>query len=130
MINCRIGAWWDATRIGVGPPPIETDNGWLIIYHGVKQAVAGPIYRVGAALLDLENPTKVLQRTDHWLLSPEAHYERVGDVPNVVFPCGAVVTSTGELRLYYGAADTSVCVAISTVDAILDVLRGFPVPSH
>ncbi len=127
VLNCRIGAWWDATRIGVGPPPIETAEGWLIIYHGVKQAVSGPIYRVGAALLDLENPTKVLQRTNHWLLSPEAPYERVGDVPNVVFPCGAVVLPSGELRLYYGAADTSVCVAISSIEAILAVLRESPV---
>ena len=127
VMQCRIGAWWDAARIGVGPPPIETDDGWLIIYHGVKAAVSGPIYRVGAALLDLENPTKVLQRTDHWLLSPDALYERVGDVPNVVFPCGAIVMPSGEFRLYYGAADTSVCVATSSVDAILAVLRESPV---
>ena len=126
VMSCRIGGWWDASRIGVGPPPIETAEGWLILYHGVKQTVSGPIYRIGAALLDLDNPTTVLLRSDHWLLSPEAEYERVGDVPNVVFPCGAIVLANGELRMYYGAADTSVCVAMSTVDALLRSLKPIP----
>lgn len=125
-MSCRVGGWWDATRIGIGPPPIETPEGWLVIYHGVKTAVSGPIYRVGAALLDLERPNVVLRRTRSWLLGPEAPYERIGDVPNVVFPCGAVVLDNGEIRLYYGAADTSVCVATSTVATILDVLRDSP----
>ncbi len=126
VMSCRVGGWWDATRIGIGPPPIETPEGWLVIYHGVKTAVSGPIYRVGAALLDLERPNVVLRRTRSWLLGPEAPYERIGDVPNVVFPCGAVVLDNGEIRLYYGAADTSVCVATSTVATILDVLRDSP----
>lgn len=126
VMSCRTGGWWDAARIGVGPPPIETEAGWLIIYHGVKQNVSGPVYRVGAALLDLERPTVVLRRTTQWLMSAEADYERIGDVPNVVFPCGATVMPDGGLRLYYGAADTSVCVATSTVDALLEVLRNSP----
>ncbi len=129
VMSCRVGGWWDATRIGVGPPPIETPEGWVIIYHGVKTTAAGPIYRVGAALLDLEHPNVVLHRTAHWLLSPEAESERFGDVPNVVFPCGATVLPNGELRLYYGAADTSVCVATTSLEMILAVLRNSP-PVH
>ncbi len=126
VMSCRPGGWWDSARIGMGPPPIETEAGWLVLYHGVKQTVSGAIYRVGAALLDLERPNVVLRRTAHWLMSPEAAYERVGDVTNVVFPCGATVTPKGELRLYYGAADTTVCVATSTVAALLDVLQNSP----
>jgi predicted GH43/DUF377 family glycosyl hydrolase len=127
VMACRTGGWWDATRIGIGPPPIETPDGWLVIYHGVKTSVSGPIYRVGAALLDLERPTVVLHRTNHWLMSPSVDYEQVGDVPNVVFPCGAIVRPDGELRLYYGAADTSVCVATSTVAALLDIVKNSPI---
>lgn len=122
VMSCRVGAWWDAQRIGLGPPPIETPQGWLMIYHGVKQSVSGAIYRVGVALLDLEDPSIVRRRCTNWLLGPEAPYERVGDVGNVVFPCGATVGADGELRIYYGAADTSVCVATSSVDALLAVL--------
>lgn len=126
VMGCRSGGWWDATRIGIGPPPIETKDGWLVIYHGVKTTVSGPIYRVGAALLDLENPSVVLHRTGRWVFGPQAAYERVGDVPNVVFPCGATVQPDGELRLYYGAADTSVCVATTTIDALLEVVKNSP----
>jgi predicted GH43/DUF377 family glycosyl hydrolase len=126
VMNCRSGGWWDATRIGIGPPPIETDHGWLVIYHGVKTSVSGSIYRVGAALLDLENPSIVLRRTDRWLISPRTTYEIVGDVANVVFPCGAVVTPNRELRLYYGAADTSVCVATCNFDELIQVVLNSP----
>ncbi len=126
VMSCRTGGWWDATRIGIGPPPIETKDGWLVIYHGVKTSVSGPIYRVGAVLLDLENPSVVLRRTDRWLLSPLTDYEKVGDVPNVVFPCGVTIQPSGELRLYYGAADTSVCVATTTLEKLLDVVKNSP----
>ena len=105
VMNAREGAWWDSVRIGIGPPPIETAAGWLLIYHGVRATVAGAVYRVGLALLDLERPNRVIHRSPHWVLSPSAPYERVGDVPNVVFPCGAVVGDDGTLTLYYGAAD-------------------------
>jgi beta-1,4-mannooligosaccharide/beta-1,4-mannosyl-N-acetylglucosamine phosphorylase len=108
----------------MGPPPIETAEGWLVIYHGVRTTMSGSIYRVGLALLDLENPVIVRRRSEEWVLSPQAPYERVGDVPNVVFPCGVVVDpATDELRLYYGAADTSVGVATSSVAKLLDHLR-------
>jgi predicted GH43/DUF377 family glycosyl hydrolase len=126
VMSCRAGGWWDAIRIGVGPPPIETEHGWLIIYHGVKTTVSGQIYRIGAALLDINNPTVVLHRTDQWLMGPRAPYELMGDVANVVFPCGATITETGELRLYYGAADTSVCVATCRLVDLIEVVRNSP----
>lgn len=116
----RLGAWWDALRIGIGPPLIKTDHGWLLVYHGVKETVGGSIYRVGLALLDLEEPTRVLRRTDDWVLAPSTPYERQGDVPNTVFPCGLIHDKEkGELRLYYGAADTSICLATASFDATL-----------
>ena len=122
VMRCRSGAWWDASRIGIGPPPIETAEGWLLLYHGVKVTVAGSIYRVGAALLDLDHPQVVLKRSNSWLMSPEAPYERVGDVPNVVFPCGIIADPGGVLRMYYGAADTSICMATTTVDEVMAML--------
>ncbi|HWH06541.1 MAG TPA: hypothetical protein VNT23_08900, partial [Gaiellaceae bacterium] len=104
VMQPRDGAWWDSLRIGIGPPLLKTEHGWLLVYHGVKETVAGAIYRVGLALLDLEEPTRVLARGDRWVLGPREQYERTGDVPNAIFPCGLVHDeATGELRLYYGA---------------------------
>jgi predicted GH43/DUF377 family glycosyl hydrolase len=122
----RTGAWWDALRIGIGPPLLRTDHGWLLIYHGVKETVGGAIYRVGLALLDLDEPTRVLRRTDDWVLAPFETYERQGDVPNAIFPCGLIHDeATGELRLYYGAADTCICLATASLEETLAaVLRG------
>lgn len=127
VMQPRAGAWWDSLRIGLGPPPLRTDHGWLLIYHGVKGMVGGPIYRVGLALLDLEEPTRVLRRLPGWVLGPRAPYERIGDVPNVVFPCGLVHDeASGEVRLYYGAADTSVCVATAQLDDLLAAVLAAP----
>jgi predicted GH43/DUF377 family glycosyl hydrolase len=127
VLRPRDGAWWDASRIGIGPPPLETEHGWLLIYHGVKEMVGGSIYRVGIALLDRDEPTRVLHRLPQWILGPDADYERTGDVPNTVFPCGAIHDSTtGELRLYYGAADTSICLATAQLDELLDLVRAAP----
>jgi predicted GH43/DUF377 family glycosyl hydrolase len=112
--------FWDSFRIGASVPPIRTDRGWLEIYHGVKMTSAGPIYRVGTAMLDIEDPSIVLGRCLSPLLSPRAEYERIGDVGNVVFACGAIVESDGELKLYYGAADTSICVATSSLDEVVE----------
>jgi predicted GH43/DUF377 family glycosyl hydrolase len=113
LLAARDGGWWDHTRIGLAAPPIETPEGWLLFYHGVRDTVAGSIYRVGLALLDLEDPFRVIRRSGPWLLSPTALYEREGDVPNVVFPCGVIYDAESDrLRLYYGAADT--CVALAT----------------
>ena len=119
----RAGSAWDSLRVGIGPPPIETRHGWLLIYHGAKQTDCGTIERVGLALLDREEPTRVLARSSGWVLGPQAAYERQGDVPNVVFPCGLVHDeASGSIRLYYGAADTCVCVATALVDDLLDAV--------
>jgi len=111
---------WDSYRIGASAPPIRTDRGWLEIYHGVKMTSAGPIYRIGTAMLDLENPARVLGRCLAPVLSPRESYERVGDVGNVVFACGAVVENDGEVKVYYGAADTSICVATAQLEDLID----------
>ncbi len=120
VLAARPGGWWDSARIGIGPPPIETPEGWLVIYHGVKHTVAGAIYRAGLALLDLEEPTRVLRRCAEWVLGPREEYELMGDVPGVVFPCGAIHNAaTDELRLYYGAADTCVAMATASLSDLL-----------
>lgn len=120
VMEPRTGAWWDALRIGIGPPLLRTDEGWLLVYHGVKETVSGAIYRVGLALLDLEEPSRVLRRTDEWVLAPVEPYERQGDVPNAIFPCGLIHDeATRELRLYYGAADTCICLATASFDETL-----------
>ena len=127
VLQPRYGAWWDSLRIGIGPPPLRTDKGWLVIYHGVKETVSGSLYRVGLALTDLDDPARVLHRADEWVLSATAPYERVGDIPNVVFPCGLVHDSTsGEIRLYYGAADTTICLATAPLDDLLEVVLAGP----
>jgi beta-1,4-mannooligosaccharide/beta-1,4-mannosyl-N-acetylglucosamine phosphorylase len=124
VLEARRGAWWDSNKIGLSPQPIETPEGWLIIYHGVRMTAAGCLYRLGAALLDLEQPCKVIRRGDEWIFGPDKQYERVGDVGDVVFPCGAIHDpTTGELRLYYGAADTSIALAAANVNDLLDWLR-------
>jgi len=129
VLQPRAGAWWDATRIGIGPPPLRTDHGWLLVYHGVKETVAGEIYRAGLALLDLDDPTRVLHRLPAWVLAPLAPYERTGDVPNVVFPCGLVHDpESGDVRLYYGAADSTICLATAQLDELLAVLLDAPPP--
>lgn len=127
VMKPRDGAWWDSVRIGIGPPPLRTEHGWLLVYHGVKDTVSGAVYRVGVALLHLEEPTRVLRRLPSWVLAPVAAYERTGDVPNVVFPCGLVHDSaTDELRLYYGAADSSICLATARLREVLAALLAEP----
>ncbi len=114
---------WDCSRVGLGTPPIETPEGWLIIYHGARDTASGTIYRVGLALLDLET-LEVIRRTKNWVFGPKERYERVGDVDNVVFPCGAVLDEkTNELLVYYGAADSVVSLATAKLDDILDYLK-------
>jgi predicted GH43/DUF377 family glycosyl hydrolase len=127
VMQSRSGPWWDAARIGLGPPPVETPHGWLTVYHGVKQMVSTSLYRVGLVLLDLENPTRVLRRTPSWVLGPDADYERVGDVPNVVFPTGLVhEPERDELRLYYGAADLTIAMASARMSEVIDYLVSLP----
>ncbi|MFW6154593.1 MAG: glycoside hydrolase family 130 protein [Planctomycetota bacterium] len=111
--------FWDSFRVGASAPPIRTDRGWLEIYHGVKMTSAGPIYRIGAILLDLQDPARVVGHGLRPLLSPREDYERIGDVGNVVFACGALVEDDGEVKIYYGAADTAICVATAPLDQII-----------
>ncbi len=125
LLTARKGGWWDATKIGLSPPPLETSEGWLILYHGVKDTVDGSIYRLGLALLDREDPTRVLRRTDQWIFGPERPYERSGDVGNVVFPCGWTLQGD-DLRIYYGGADSCVAVAMASLADVLDFLRHSP----
>ena len=123
----RPGGWWDSARIGMGAPPLETDEGWLVVYHGVRQTVAGGLYRAGLALLDLNHPANVLRRSEEWVLGPQAQFEVTGDVPNVVFPCGLVRDGeTDTLSLYYGAADTRIGLATAKCSEVLDYLRECP----
>ncbi len=124
VMSARPGGWWDSARIGMGPPPLETSDGWLVVYHGVRQTVSGALYRVGLALLDLDEPTTVLRRSSEWVLGPAETYELTGDVPGVVFPCGLVHDpDTDELRIYYGAADTCIGLATGSLPDVLDYLR-------
>ncbi|MCE5267862.1 MAG: hypothetical protein LLG00_08245 [Planctomycetaceae bacterium] len=124
LLHARRGAWWDANRIGLGPPPLETPDGWLILYHGVRVTAGGCLYRLGLALLDLEDPRRVLRRSDEWVFAPETPYERQGDVNGVVFPCGWILDKpTGKIRLYYGGADTCLALATAQLSDVLGYLR-------
>ena len=116
--------WWQSTKIGAGPVPIETTEGWLLFYHGVTTTCNGYVYSTGAALLDLDDPSRVLYRTRDYLLTPEKEYETAGFVPNVAFPCAAIADApTGRIALYYGAADTYTALAFCQVDELLDYLK-------
>jgi predicted GH43/DUF377 family glycosyl hydrolase len=120
VIRAREGGWWDANKIGLSAPPMETPQGWLVLYHGVRTTASGSIYRLGLALLDLQEPRRVIRRSQEWIFGPKAQYEREGDVDDVVFPCGWV-TKDGIVFMYYGAADS--CIALAT--AKLSELVGF-----
>jgi len=124
VLHARRGGWWDARKIGLSAPLVETPDGWLMIYHGVRQTVSGSIYRLGLALLDTEDPTKCLLRGTKWIMGPEAEYERTGDVRDVVFPCGYTLGDDGDtINLYYGGADTCMALATGKVSELLAWLR-------
>ncbi len=113
--------WWQGLKIGGGPAPIEIDIGWLLIYHGVTQTCNGYVYSMGVAILDKDEPSKVLYRAKDYILTPEKDYETTGFVPNVVFPCSVLVDyETNRVAIYYGAADTYVAVAFSTLDILTE----------
>lgn len=115
---------WQATKIGAGPTPIETSEGWLLFYHGVLTSCNGFVYSFGAALLDLDQPWKVIYRTRPYLLNPRESYECVGDVPNVVFPCAALADApTGRIAIYYGGADTVTCLAYTRFDELMTFIQ-------
>ena len=116
---------WQSTKIGGGPTPIETREGWLMIYHGVLNSCNGFVYSFGAAILDIDQPWRVKYRTGPYLMSPQTQYECVGDVPNVVFPCAALCDApTGRIALYYGAADTVTGLAFAQVDELIAFVKG------
>jgi beta-1,4-mannooligosaccharide/beta-1,4-mannosyl-N-acetylglucosamine phosphorylase len=116
--------WWQGTKIGAGAAPIETSEGWLLLYHGVSWTCNGYVYAFGAALLDLEVPSRVLYRTRDYLLAPELPYETGGFVPNVVFPCATLCDSaTGRIAIYYGAADTYLALAYARAGELVDYVK-------
>jgi beta-1,4-mannooligosaccharide/beta-1,4-mannosyl-N-acetylglucosamine phosphorylase len=116
--------WWQGTKIGAGPIPIETKEGWLLFYHGVSGTCNGFVYSFGATLLDIDNPSKVLYRTRDYLLTPEKPYETTGFVPNVAFPCANLYdAATGRIAIYYGAADTYTAIAFTQVDELIDYIK-------
>lgn len=125
VICAREGSWWDANKIGLSAPPIETSEGWLVLYHGVRVTPSGSIYRLGLVLLDLEDPTRVIRRTDEWIFGPKATYEREGDADDVVFPCGWIVKDD-TINMYYGAADSCIALATAKLSELVTFILGCP----
>lgn len=124
ILEAHRGGWWDANKIGLSPPPIETPAGWLFLYHGVRQTAAGAIYRMGAALFDLQTPERCLRRGASWIFGPEEPYELFGDVGNVVFPGGYTLGPDGDtLNLYYGGADSCIALATASIRQLLEWLE-------
>ena len=127
LMHARRGGWWDGGKIGLCAPPLETAEGWLLLYHGVRQTAAGVIYLLGLALLDLEDPLKVLRRSDEWVFGPAKSYERQGDVADVVFSGGWVLDDkTGLVKMYYGGADTCIALATVSISDLLEYLQKCP----
>lgn len=119
VMGPRKDHWWESLKIGGGAAPIETSEGWLLFYHGVVNTCNGYVYSIGAAILDLDEPSRVIHRCADYVLCPEEEYEERGFVPNVTFPCATLQDSeTGRIALYYGCADSYVGVAYTTVDEI------------
>ena len=119
----RSDNWWESLKIGGGAAPIETDKGWLMFYHGVVNTCNGYVYSIGAAILDINDPSKVLHRCSNYILAPEEWYEERGFVPNVCFPCAALTDAdTGRIAIYYGCADSYVGIAFTTVQEIYDYI--------
>jgi beta-1,4-mannooligosaccharide/beta-1,4-mannosyl-N-acetylglucosamine phosphorylase len=120
--------WWKNVKLGAGPIPIETTEGWLLIYHGVCATCSGFIYSTGAALLDIDDPSRVIVDCENYILTPEEPYETTGFVPNVTFPCATLHdAATGRLAIFYGAADTYCALAFAQVDELIDYIRSHPV---
>jgi predicted GH43/DUF377 family glycosyl hydrolase len=125
LLPARRGGWWDANKVGLSPPPLRTQEGWLVLYHGVRTTAGGAIYRLGLALLGLNDPCRVVARADEWVFGPEEPYEVFGDVDKVVFPCGWVLEGD-EVRLYYGGADTCLALATASLSDLLSWLKKHP----
>lgn len=112
---------WDELKIGPGATPFRTDKGWLHIYHGVYRTMAGAVYRLGAALHDLDDPSRVIGISDDWILQPDDPWEMTGYVPNVVFTCGAVPEEDGTVKIYWGGADTVMCVGSAYISDLVEI---------
>ena len=120
----KCSEWWESVKIGGGAAPIETSEGWLLFYHGVTGTCNGLVYSIGGAILDIDEPSRVKYRCSSYLLTPEEWYEERGFVPNVCFPCAALTdAATGRIALYYGAADSYVGAAFTTLDEIVDYIK-------
>jgi beta-1,4-mannooligosaccharide/beta-1,4-mannosyl-N-acetylglucosamine phosphorylase len=116
--------WWQGLKIGAGPIPIETTEGWLLFYHGVVNTCNGYVYSIGAVILDIDEPGKVLYRCANYLLTPQKEYEVSGFVPNVAFPCQNLYDApSGRITIYYGAADTYTALAFCQVDEVIDYIK-------
>jgi predicted GH43/DUF377 family glycosyl hydrolase len=129
LIQARRGAWWDANKIGLSAPPLATEEGWVVLYHGVRTTASGSIYRLGLVLLDSEEPGRVIRRSEEWVFGPRAPYEREGDVDDVVFPCGWTVKD-GTIFMYYGAADSCIALATARLSDVVDFLVKCPSNRH
>ena len=112
---------WDQMKIGPGAPPFKTHKGWLHIYHGVFPTMDGSVYRLGVALHDLNDPSLILGVCDHWILQPEEQYEITGYVHNVVFCCAAVPEQDGTVKIYWGGADSVMCVGVAIIDELIEL---------
>ncbi|GBD90595.1 beta-1,4-mannooligosaccharide phosphorylase [bacterium BMS3Abin04] len=110
---------WEVSRVGNSTPPVRTDEGWLFLYHGVR----GPLYKIGAMLLDIDEPWKVIAKTNEPILSPDLIFERVGDVTNAIFTNGWIVEENGDIKIYYSGADTNICIATTTVKELLALCK-------
>jgi predicted GH43/DUF377 family glycosyl hydrolase len=120
-------AYWDCHRVGLACQPVETEHGWLLFYHGVRNTTAGAIYRMGLALMDLDEPWKMIRRSDEWIFGPMELYERIGDVGGVVFPSGITFSKEEDyMNLYYGAADCTVAVATAKFTDVIDYMLSCP----
>ena len=123
-VMSRSGNWWESVKIGGGAAPIETTEGWLLFYHGVSTTCNGFVYSIGGAIMDIDQPSKILYRCENFLLTPEKWYEEQGFVPNVCFPCATIHDSeSGKIALYYGCADSYVGLAFTKVDEIVDYIK-------
>jgi len=120
---------WDEMKMGPGTTPFATDKGWLHIYHGVFETMAGAVYRLGVALHDLDNPARIIGVSDDWILQPEDPWEITGYVSNVVFTCGAVPENDGTVKIYWGGADSVMCVGTASIDALVGMCLGNKVRS-
>ncbi len=129
MLLARKGSWWDANKVGLSPPLIETERGWLMIYHGVRHTAAGSLYRLGLALFETNAPDVCLLRGDEWVFGPEESYEREGDVGYVAFPCGTTLGPDGDtINMYYGGADSCIALATGSVRGCLRWLEAHGKP--